>query len=171
MHGAQTLVTGSLTVDVANNSVVVIKRSNPDAVPTNGYNGRSQTKVEAAAKALKFHYTATWEVQRPPTPTPAPHQRGSTRHRQEMPRILRCERWAPVVMGGRRPTLRCPWQDTLGNALQLFPDLPHCTAQNGQGSVVNAPNDATPPRAWRPRSPLATSGCRRRTCGRSQLRP
>jgi hypothetical protein len=135
MHGAQTLVTGSLTVDVANNSVVVIKRSNPDAVPTNGYNGRSQTKVEAAAKALKFHYTATWEVQRPPTPTPAPHQRGSTRHRQEMPRILRCERWAPVVMGGRRPTLRCPWlgKTLLGMHCSCFPTCHHLRVERGVG--------------------------------------
>ena len=51
-----------MAVDVENNSVVVSKRSNPTAVASNIFGGRSLAKVQAASAALKYHYSATWEV-------------------------------------------------------------------------------------------------------------
>ena len=75
------LVTGSLKVDVANNSVVVTKYLNPDAIPINGYSGRTKAKVEKATKALKHHSTGTWEVSTalPPPSLPTSCQRQSVR--------------------------------------------------------------------------------------------
>ena len=75
VRDTQVLVTGSLAVDVENNSVVVSKRSNPAAVATNIFGGRSLTKVQAASAALKYHYSATWEVHAPLTP-PSPLRLG-----------------------------------------------------------------------------------------------
>jgi hypothetical protein len=88
------LVTGSLKVDVANNSVVVTKYLNPDAIPINGYSGRTKAKVEKATKALKHHSTGTWEVSTalPPPSLPTSCQRQSVRRE----RNVRSKMCAPV---------------------------------------------------------------------------